>query len=87
MKIGLELVQWLVLFLVISIAAIFFQQTFANINRFFIILMLAIFYVAWGYWHHAHKDRLDKTVLLEYSLVSLIVTLIAALGMGIIRFF
>lgn len=87
MKKSIEIIQFLVLLLVLSVSAIIFQQTFENLYRFLIIVCVAIFYVFWGYWHHSHLDRLDKTVILEYSLVAAIVVVLAALGLGIIRFF
>lgn len=86
-NISLEIVQFLTLLLVLSVAAIIFQQTVSNINRFLIICVVSALYVLWGYWHHSPKDRMMGMILLEYSLVAVMVILLSALGLGIIRFF
>lgn len=82
-----EIMQFLVLILGLSVAAILFQNTQLGINRFLIITATAVLYVAWGCWHHWYTERLDKWVVAEYSLVALLVILLSALGLEIIRFF
>jgi len=81
------IIQYFVLLFGMSIAALFFQKTPGNMDRFFIIFVLSLMYVAWGCWHHGHLDRLDRLVVLEYSIVAIIVIMLSALGLGIIRFF
>lgn len=83
----LNVVQYLVLILGISLAAIFFQNTYDNLNRFFVIAGFCLLYIPWGYWHHSKDGRATNLVLLEYSLVSIIVILLSALGLGVVRFF
>ena len=85
-KKAVTIIQYLVLLLGLSVAAIIFQQTFSNVSRFLIIVVVAVLYVVWGYWHHGFHGRFDRMVFLEYSLVSLIVIMLAALGLGLIRF-
>ncbi|OGC51828.1 hypothetical protein A2982_03815 [candidate division WWE3 bacterium RIFCSPLOWO2_01_FULL_39_13] len=82
-----EIIQFIILILGLSFAAIIFQNTQLSINRFLIITVAAILYVAWGCWHHWYTERLDKWILTEYSLVALLVILLSALGLEIIRFF
>lgn len=80
-------IQYFVLVISMSIAALFFQKTADNFSRFYILVGLSLLYIVWGIWHHGYTERLDKLVLFEYSLVSAIVILLSALGLGIIRFF
>lgn len=86
-NLAIEVIQFLTLVLCLGIAAIIFQQTASNLQRFAIICALSVLYVFWGYWHHAPKDRMLKMILLEYSLVAVMIILLAALGLGIVRFF
>jgi hypothetical protein len=86
-NVTIEIIQFLTLLLGLSIAAIIFQQTVSNLSRFGIIVAISVLYILWGYWHHAPKDRMLKMILLEYSLVAGMIILLAALGLGIIRFF
>lgn len=83
----LSVIQYLVLVLGISCAALLFQNTHENLNRFIVITIFSLLYIPWGYWHHAEFERGSKLILLEYSLVSFIVILLSALGLGIVRFF
>lgn len=82
-----SLLQYSTLLLIASVIAIFFQKTADNLHRFWLVVLFGLVYIAWGYWHHGSYDRLDKLVIIEYSLVSLIMILLSALGLGIIRFF
>ncbi|PIR42861.1 hypothetical protein CO058_02255 [candidate division WWE3 bacterium CG_4_9_14_0_2_um_filter_35_11] len=80
-------IQYVVLILAMFVASLLFQKTADNFSRFYILLILSLLYILWGVWHHGFTERLDKLILLEYSLVSAIVILLSALGLGIIRFF
>lgn len=86
-KVALEVIQFLTLILCLGVAAIIFQQTVDNMGRFGIIAAVCVLYVFWGYWHHAPTGRMVKMVLLEYTLVAAVIILLAALGLGIVRFF
>ena len=83
----IEILQYVLLVLVFFVAAIAFSKVFDPLYRFLIILAVSVFYFLWGIWHHYHKDRLNKHIILEYFLVALIVVLLSALGLGLIRFF
>ena len=83
----IEIFQYVILLVVFVFAALAFSQVFDPLYRFLIILVVSLFYVLWGIWHHYHKDRLNKHIVLEYSLVAIIVILLSALGLGLIRFF
>ncbi len=83
----IEVLQYILLVTVFVIAAIFFAKIYDPLARFVIILIVSAFYVLWGIWHHYHKDRLNKHIILEYFLVAVIVVLLSALGLGLIRFF
>lgn len=80
-------IQYAVLALSMFVASLLFQKTADNFGRFYILLVLSLLYILWGVWHHGFTERLDKLVLFEYSLVSAIVILLSALGLGIVRFF
>lgn len=79
--------QYLTLVFVAGVVAILFQQTPSNLNRFLYVVLFGFLYILWGYWHHGNYDRVDRLVIVEYSLVSLIMILLSALGLGVIRFF
>lgn len=80
-------IQYIVLVSAMFVASLIFQKTADNFGRFYILVILSLLYTLWGIWHHGFTERLDKLVLFEYSLVSAIVILLSALGLGIIRFF
>ena len=80
-------IQYAVLVLGMFVSALIFQKTADNLYRFYIIVVLSVLYVAWGLWHHGFTERFDKLVFFEYSLVSAIVIMLSALGLGIVRFF
>lgn len=82
-----DIIQFTSLFILLSVSAIIFNNVGDNLERFFIIFVDCVMYIVWGCWHHYTKDRLDKIVLLEYTLVSVIVAALAAMGLGIVRFF
>lgn len=79
--------QYLTLFFVMSVAALFYQRTETNLRKFIIIFALGIFYVLWGYWHHTSNKRFDRVVFFEYLTVAILAILLSALGLGLIRFF
>lgn len=81
-----EAIQWVVLIVVFFISALFYSQISDNIGRFLILLLLGVFYVGWGCWHHGYKERLTGEVFFEYTIVAVIAVLLAALGLGIFRF-
>lgn len=83
----IEIFQFFSLFVVLSISAILFRNETENLYRFLIIVADALIYFFWGMWHHSHKDRLDFYILIEYGMVSLLIILLAALGLGVVRFF
>lgn len=80
-------IQYVVLIFAMSVSALMFQKTADNLYRFYIIIVLSLLYIVWGLWHHGFTERLDKLVFFEYSLVSAIVIMLSALGLGIVRFF
>jgi hypothetical protein len=81
-----EVIQFLSLFIILLISSILFNKTGSQLGRFSIIIADALLYVAWGVWHHYSKDRFSKIIMLEYSLVSLLIIILAAMGLGIVRF-
>lgn len=81
-----EIIQFVSLFVVLFVSSILFNKTETQLGRFLIIAMDAILYVAWGVWHHYSKDRFNKIIILEYSLVSALIIILAAIGLGIVRF-
>jgi hypothetical protein len=88
MKINLkEFIQFFVLFSVLFVVAIVFRDTSDNLRRFLLILGSCVFYFLWGLWHHISSGRIDKLVVIEYGLVSFIIVFLAAMGLGVVRFF
>lgn len=81
----LEIIQFVSLFLVLFVSAILFNKTGSSLYRFLIIVIDAFLYVLWGVWHH-RKDGFNKMVLIEYGLVSVLIVILAAIGLGIVRF-
>ena len=87
MKINkLEIIQFLTLFLVLFVSSILFSKTGSQSLRFLIIFVDAILYTGWGVWHHYAKDRFNKLIFIEYALVSFLIIILAALGLGVVRF-
>lgn len=84
---AIEITQYFILVVVLSFVSIIFSKTASNLGRFYLISMVSTFYFFWGLWHHHEKDRVDKLIVLEYLLVSAIIIILGALGLGIIRFF
>lgn len=82
----IEIIQYLVLILIFSVGSIVFYKLDSVLYKFYAVIGFCCLYICWGYWHHGHLNRLDKLIIIEYSLVSLIVVLLTALGLGIIRF-
>ena len=83
----IEFVQFFILFSVLFIGAILFRETAENLMRFLIISGVCAIYFAWGIWHHSLRERINKIVIIEYGLVSFLIVLLAAMGLGIVRFF
>lgn len=82
----IEIIQYLTLILIFASGSFTFYFVSQNIYKFYVVLTYAFLYILWGYWHHGHYNRLDKTILFEYALFSLVVVLLAGLGLGVIRF-
>jgi transposase len=82
----LELIQFITLFIALFVSSILFSRTASHFLRFSIIAVDALLYVGWGVWHHYSKDRFNKIIFMEYSLVAIIIIILAALGLGIVRF-
>lgn len=87
LKTKMEIIQYMALVLLFIFGAILFYWAGYNIFKFYVVLIFSFLYVLWGYWHHGSHNRLDKTILLEYALFSLVIVLLAGLGLGVIRFF
>ena len=81
-----EIGQFFVLFLILFVSSIIFTNLSSNWSRFLVISIDAVLYVFWGIWHHYSKDRFSKIILLEYSLVAFFIVVLAAVGLGIVRF-
>lgn len=81
-----EVIQFLSLFIILLVSSILFNKTSSQLGRFAIIIIDAFLYVGWGVWHHYSKDRISKMIILEYSLVSFLIIILAAIGLGIVRF-
>jgi len=86
-KSTIEVLHFFVLVLGLCIASIIFYELEDVLNKFFVTLVTAFLYVAWGAWHHSYSERYNKLIFFEYSLVSFIAILLTALGLGIFRFF
>jgi hypothetical protein len=82
-----EVLQFFALFGVLFVVSILFRNTAENMSRFVIIAIACGFYFVWGIWHHSSKERTNKIIVLEYALVSFLITLLAAMGLGVVRFF
>ena len=81
-----ELFLFTVLFVILFASAILFSKIGDSFYRFLIIVADAVIYVFWGVWHHYSTDRFSKLILLEYALVAILIVILAALGLGVVRF-
>jgi small basic protein len=78
--------QVIILVVFLCISAVIFSNISDNFSRFLVICVVAVFYSIWGIVHHRLLNTLNKAIIIEYFLVSFIVIMLFAIGMGVIRF-
>ena len=61
----------LILGFLLGVVAIF-RVRFETTGQFWVILMLALFYLVWGIVYHSIKGDFDKKLFLEYFLIAAI---------------
>jgi hypothetical protein len=72
-----ELVEYIVLFvglLAVFILFVLYRYDFNSLRL--IALLGSVFYLFWGIFHHVAADRLNKTIVIEYLVISLMVYLL-----------
>jgi hypothetical protein len=69
--------HYLVLFVIITTGFCFFKLYSFNRNaQALVILMTAVFYVIWGIVHHKLMHFLTRAIVIEYTLIALIGSLV-----------
>lgn len=74
MKVALHKHTWHYFVLLVILITGFFAYSIVGddrVRRFFIGLVLSLFYALWGILHHLHNRDLNHKIVLEYTILAL----------------
>lgn len=75
-----EVTSHLVLYLGLSVGLVaMYRLRFSVSERLFVILLMIVFYLFWGFAYHVYKRDFSKKVYLEYLILAAIAAVVGVL--------